>query len=118
MKLICIITQLIFANMYLVYGQFDTKIKFLQPCSEKFITRSKCPNNFSMMTTISFNSVPSSDPYSIVGPNPAIDRIKTVIDSIKTYGVDSKYIFSVDDLHEAKHIPLVVRCLEEIEKMV
>ena len=28
MKLICIITQLIFANMYLVYGQFDTKIKF------------------------------------------------------------------------------------------
>ena len=71
-----------------------------------------------MMTTISFNSVPSSDPYSIVGPNPAIDRIKTVIDSIKTYGVDSKYIFSVDDLHEAKHIPLVVRCLEEIEKMV
>ena len=32
--------------------------------------------------------------------------------------MDKKYLFAVEDLHQAKHIPKVVRCLEEIEKLV
>ena len=71
---------------------------------------------FSMMTTISFNSVPASDPFSIPGSNK--DRIKTVLESIENYGVDKKFLFSVEDLHDAQHIPRVVRCLEQIEKLV
>ena len=74
--------------------------------------------NFSLMTTLDFNSVPS-DPYSNTGGlNPEITRIKTLIEAIENYGVDRKYIFKVEDLFEKKHIPRVVRCLEEIEKLV
>ena len=32
--------------------------------------------------------------------------------------MDKKYLFAAEDLHQAKHIPKVVRCLEEIEKLV
>ena len=70
---------------------------------------------FSVMTTISWNSVPS-DPYP--GLNPDITRVKTVIETISNYGVDKKFMFSVEDLYDAQHIPRVVRCLEEVEKMV
>ena len=71
-----------------------------------------------MMTTLSFNSVPS-DPYSNQGGlNPEITRIKTLIETMGNYGVDKKYLFSAEDLYEAKNIPRVVRCLEEIEKLV
>ena len=60
-----------------------------------------------------------SDPYSNLGGlNPEITRIKTLIEAIENYGVDKKYIFTVEDLFEKKHIPRVVRCLEEIEKLV
>ena len=72
----------------------------------------------SLLTTLDFNSVPS-DPYSNLGGlNPEITRIKTLIEAIENYGVDKKYIFTVEDLFEKKHIPRVVRCLEEIEKLV
>ena len=60
-----------------------------------------------------------SDPYSNTGGlNPEVTRIKTLIEAIENYGVERKYIFSVEDLFEKKHIPRVVRCLEEIEKLV
>jgi hypothetical protein len=66
------------------------------------------------MTTLSFNSVPS-DPF---GGSGVVTRIKTLIETIENYGVDKKFLFTVEDLYEAKHIPKVVRCLEEIEKLV
>ena len=70
------------------------------------------------MTTLDFNSVPS-DPYSKKGGlDPEVTRIKTLIEAIGNYGVDKKYLFAVEDLYGAKHIPKVVRCLEEIEKLV
>ena len=70
------------------------------------------------MTTLSFNSVPS-DPYSNIGGlNPEITRIKTLIETIENYGVDKQFLFAVEDLYEKQHIPKVVRCLEEIEKLV
>ncbi len=74
---------------------------------------------FSLMTTISFNSVPS-DPFSKTGGGlkPEVTRIKTLIETIENYGVDRKYLFHVDDLFEKQHIPKVVRCLEQIEKLV
>ena len=60
-----------------------------------------------------------SDPYSNTGGlNPEITRIRTLIEAIENYGVERKYIFKVEDLFEKKHIPRVVRCLEEIEKLV
>lgn len=72
----------------------------------------------SLMTTLSFNSVPS-DPFSNIGGlNPEITRIKTLIETIENYGVDRKFLFSVEDLYEKKHVPKVVRCLQEIEKLV
>ena len=52
------------------------------------------------------------------GNDAEISRIKTLISAIGNYGVDKKYLFAVEDLHQAKHIPKVVRCLEEIEKLV
>ena len=70
------------------------------------------------MTTISPFDVPPSDPFAPVSPNPDIDRLKTVIQSMQNYGVPPAYLFSVEDLYEVKHIPRVVRCLEELEKLV
>ena len=52
------------------------------------------------------------------GNDVEISRIKTLISAIGNYGVDKKYLFAFEDLHQAKHIPKVVRCLEEIEKLV
>ena len=69
------------------------------------------------MTTLDFNSVPS-DPYSNKGVDAEVARIKTLIAAIGNYGVDKKYLFTVEELHQGKHIPKVVRCLEEIEKLV
>ena len=70
------------------------------------------------MTTLDFNSVPSDPFTNLGGLNPEVTRIKTLIEAIENYGVDKKYIFTVEDLFEKKHIPRVVRCLEEIEKLV
>ena len=71
-----------------------------------------------MLTTLDFNSVPSDPFTNLGGLNPEVTRIKTLIEAIENYGVDKKYIFTVEDLFEKKHIPRVVRCLEEIEKLV
>ena len=65
-----------------------------------------------------FNSVPSDPFTNLGGLNPEVTRIKTLIEAIENYGVDKKYLFTVEDLFEKKHIPRVVRCLEEIEKLV
>ena len=70
------------------------------------------------MTTISPFDVPSAEPFAPVPPNPDVDRLKTAIQSMQNYGVPPMFLFSVEDLYEVKHIPRVVRCLEELEKLV
>merc|ERR1711862_938279 len=70
-----------------------------------------------LLTTLDFNSVPSDPFTNLGGLNPEVTRIKTLIEAIENYGVDKKYLFTVEDLFEKKHIPRVVRCLEEIEKL-
>lgn len=70
-----------------------------------------------LMTTLSFNSVPS-DPFSNTGGlAPEVTRINNLIQTIENYGVDKKFLFKVEDLYEKKNVPKVVRCLEEIEKL-
>ncbi len=72
---------------------------------------------FSVMLTLSFNSV-VNDPFGSAGERPEVTRIRDLIQSIANYGVESKYIFTVADLWEKKNTPKVVRCLEEIERLV
>ena len=76
-------------------------------------------DHFSLMTTLSFNSVPS-DPFTeaVSGPDQDVRRVKSLVETIQNYGVDKKYIFAAEDLWEGKNIPKVVRCLEEVEKFV
>eukprot|EP00095_Tigriopus_kingsejongensis_P002771 maker-scaffold588_size129673-snap-gene-0.12 protein:Tk02771 transcript:maker-scaffold588_size129673-snap-gene-0.12-mRNA-1 annotation:"PREDICTED: myophilin-like" len=69
-----------------------------------------------MMTTLSFNSVPS-DPYGSAGEKPEETRVRNLVETIHNYGVDKKFLFQVDDLWEGKNIPKVVRCLEEIAEL-
>ena len=71
------------------------------------------------MTTLDFNSVPS-DPFSMIsgGSNTERLRIQTLIDSMTNYGVPQKFLFKVEDLLDKYNIPKVVRCLEEVEKLV
>ena len=71
------------------------------------------------MTTLDFNSVPS-DPFSMIsgGSNTERLRIQTLIESMTNYGVPQKFLFKVEDLLDKYNIPKVVRCLEEVEKLV
>ncbi|TRY80251.1 hypothetical protein TCAL_13567 [Tigriopus californicus] len=69
-----------------------------------------------MMTTLSFNSVPT-DPFGSAGVKPEESRIRNLIETIQNYGVDKKYLFQVEDLWEGKNTPKVVRCLEEIAEL-
>ena len=74
---------------------------------------------FRVMTTLDFNSVPS-DPFSMIsgGSNTERLRIQTLIESMTNYGVPQKFLFKVEDLLDKYNIPKVVRCLEEVEKLV
>ena len=69
------------------------------------------------MTTLCFNSV-ENDPYSNMVCSPEEKRIQQLRAQILDYGVDAKYIFSVEDVLLKRNTPKVVRCLEEIAKLV
>ena len=69
------------------------------------------------MTTLDFNSV-ERDKYKQKGTDPAKERIENVIKAILQYGVHPKYVFKVDDVLQKKNTPKVVRCLEEVAKIV
>ena len=68
------------------------------------------------MTTLDFNSV-EKDKYKC-GSNPAKDRIESVQAAILNYGVEPKFLFKVDDVLYKKNTPKVIRCLEEVAKIV
>ena len=45
-------------------------------------------------------------------------RIKDARTSIIDYGVDEKFVFKVEDVLHKRNTPKVVRCLEEVAKLV
>ena len=69
-----------------------------------------------LMNTLSFNAIPN-DPYSHIGCNPEIDRVRSLIETLENYGVKKKFLFQLDDLYKMRNIPKVTRCIEEIEKL-
>ena len=69
------------------------------------------------MTTLDFNSV-ERDKYKQKGKDPAKERIENVQKAILNYGVDPKYLFKLEDVLDKKNTPKVVRCLEEVAKIV
>ena len=69
------------------------------------------------MTTLDFNSV-ERDKYKQAGTDPAKERIENVQKAILNYGVNPKYLFKVEDVLCKSNTPKVVRCLEEVAKIV
>ena len=69
------------------------------------------------MTTLCFNSV-ENDPFSNLGCSPEEKRIQQLRTQILDYGVEQKYMFTVDDVFQKKNTPKVIRCLEEVAKLV
>ena len=69
------------------------------------------------MTTLCFNSV-ECDPFPTSGCSPEEKRVQSLRSQILDYGVDQKYIFQVDDIIKKKNTPKVIRCLEEVAKLV
>ena len=69
------------------------------------------------MTTISLNSVPL-EPFPRAGEHPEETRIRNLLITMTNYGVQPKFLFTVDDLWTGRNIPKVVRCMEEVEKLV
>ena len=69
------------------------------------------------MTTLDFNSVEKGI-YKQAGRDAAKERIENVRRAILNYGVDPKYLFKLEDVLEKKNTPKVVRCLEEVAKIV
>ena len=69
------------------------------------------------MTTLDFNSVEKGI-YKQAGRDAAKERIENVRKAILNYGVDPKYLFKLEDVLDKKNTPKVVRCLEEVAKIV
>ena len=46
------------------------------------------------------------------------DRIKVLINHLKTYGIPEKYIFEIGDLMDLANVPKVTRCIAMMAKMV
>ena len=69
-----------------------------------------------LMTTLDFNSV-EREKFKC-GSNPIKDRIEGVRKSFLNYGVDPKYIFKLEDVQHKQNTPKVIRCLEEVAKIV
>ena len=69
------------------------------------------------MTTLDFNSVEKGI-YKQAGRDAAKERIENVRKAILNYGVDPKYLFKLEDVLDKKNTPRVVRCLEEVAKIV
>ena len=70
-----------------------------------------------VMTTLCFNSV-ERDRWSSFGCSPEEQRVKDVRAQILDYGVADKYLFRVEDVTKKYNTPKVVRCLEEVAKLV
>jgi hypothetical protein len=69
------------------------------------------------MTTLCFNSV-EKDPWTNLGTDPSEQRITDVRTVILHYGVDPKYVFRAEDILRKRNTPKVIRCLEEVAKLV
>jgi len=75
-----------------------------------------------VMTTLCFNSI-EIDPYakkkkkSLTADELSRHRIREIIDQIRDYGVEDKYIFTVEDVLEKKRPNKIIRCLEEVAKL-
>ena len=69
------------------------------------------------MQTLDYNSV-EVDKYKQKGSDPSKKRIESVIKAILSYGVHPKYVFKVEDVLLKTNTPKVVRCLEEVAKIV
>ena len=69
------------------------------------------------MTTLCFNSI-ERDQWSSFGCSPEEQRVKDVRAQILHYGVDEKYLFRTEDVTKKLNTPKVVRCLEEVAKLV
>jgi hypothetical protein len=69
------------------------------------------------MTTLCFNSV-EVDRYSNMGCSPEEKRLQQLRTQVLDYGVDQKFIFSVEDIFLKRNTPKVIRCLEEVAKLV
>ena len=69
------------------------------------------------MTTLCFNSI-ERDQWSSFGCSPEEQKVKDVRNQILHYGVDQKYLFRLEDVTKKMNTPKVVRCLEEVAKLV
>ena len=69
------------------------------------------------MTTLCFNSM-ERDQWGTFGCSPEEQRVKDVRQQILDYGVHEKYVFRVEDVTLKRNTPKVVRCLEEVAKLV
>ena len=69
------------------------------------------------MITLSFNSVQKTI-FKQNGKDAATERLKSVVKAVANYGVKPKYRFTVDDVLKKMNTPKVIRCLEEIAKIV
>ena len=68
------------------------------------------------MTTLDFYSVPK-ECFKAAGTNAEMERIQTVIETMRNYGVPKKFLFAIEDLYEEKDMEKVLRCIEEVEKL-
>ena len=71
-----------------------------------------------VMTTLCFNSIERDQWGSSFGCSPEEQRVKDVRTQILDYGVDEKFLFRVEDVTKKFNTPKVVRCLEEVAKLV
>ena len=69
------------------------------------------------MTTLCFNSV-ENDPFKVSGMSEVELRVREIIAQILNYGVDPKYLFKPEDVLQKKNTQKVIRCLEEVKKLV
>ena len=55
--------------------------------------------------------------HDILFPFSSRHRIREIIEQIRSYGVEDKYVFTVEDVLEKKRPNKIIRCLEEIKKI-
>ena len=58
------------------------------------------------------------DQWGTFGCSPEEQRVKDVRQQILDYGVHEKFVFRVEDVLHKRNTPKVVRCLEEVAKLV
>ena len=56
--------------------------------------------------------------WSSFGCSPDEQRVKDVRTQILDYGVKEKYLFRLEDVTKKLNTPKVIRCLEEVAKLV